>query len=218
MKNIPHFVTPWGIASLILEEIPYRGEAFIRIQTVDDACFSQLLDECVSFCRAAGAKTVRAAGHPALCAYRVYATLLKMRCDRALLPEPDCCLWPLLPENAERFRELYNRRMADVPNASTMTHGKLEQLLESGGGYFVHRDGKLLGLGIVSGEALEAVIGVEPGAGMSVTAALASALTCDSVTLTVAAENRRAMRLYTRLGFLPVEETAVWHTVLAIQP
>ena len=32
MKDFPMFTTEFGIASLILREIPYRGEAFILIQ------------------------------------------------------------------------------------------------------------------------------------------------------------------------------------------
>ena len=33
MKDIPVFDTPYGVASLFLREIPYRGRAYIKIQS-----------------------------------------------------------------------------------------------------------------------------------------------------------------------------------------
>ena len=53
MKDIPVFTTENGAASLILGEIPYRGQAYIRIQ--DSLEPESLLKECVSFCRMCGA-------------------------------------------------------------------------------------------------------------------------------------------------------------------
>ena len=35
MKDIPMFTTPYGAASLILKEIPYRKEAYIRVLGVE---------------------------------------------------------------------------------------------------------------------------------------------------------------------------------------
>ena len=56
MKDFPCFATDDGVASLILKEIPYRQEAYIRFQDVQPGRFAPFLQECVSFCRMAGAE------------------------------------------------------------------------------------------------------------------------------------------------------------------
>ena len=33
MRNIPVFTTEFGVASLILKEIPYKGTAYVRLQS-----------------------------------------------------------------------------------------------------------------------------------------------------------------------------------------
>ena len=48
MKDIPFFPTQHGVAGLILREIPYRQEAYIRIQDVQPGELSLLLRECLS--------------------------------------------------------------------------------------------------------------------------------------------------------------------------
>ena len=74
MKDIPVFTTENGAASLILGEIPYRGEAFVRIQ--DSLEPESLLKECVSFCRMCGAERVYASGHPCLEALPLHLSLI----------------------------------------------------------------------------------------------------------------------------------------------
>jgi ribosomal protein S18 acetylase RimI-like enzyme len=54
----------------------------------------------------------------------------------------------------------------------------------------------------------------EKGAGRDVLAALASLLTEDIVSVTVAESNCRAMALYQRLGFVPVEEVDRWYRIM----
>ena len=54
MRNIPVFTTEFGVGSLILREIPYRQEAYIRIQ--DTGQPEIFLKECVDFCKTAGAE------------------------------------------------------------------------------------------------------------------------------------------------------------------
>ena len=73
MKDFPMFDTEFGIASLVLKEIPYKGEAYILLREVWDA--EQLLAECVSFCRMAGAEKIFATGHEEYMseAFEVYA-------------------------------------------------------------------------------------------------------------------------------------------------
>ena len=51
LKDIPIFPTQYGVASLILREIPYRQEAYIRVQDVQEEELSLLLSECADFCK-----------------------------------------------------------------------------------------------------------------------------------------------------------------------
>jgi GNAT superfamily N-acetyltransferase len=88
-----------------------------------------------------------------------------------------------------------------------------KNLLKSGDGYFVHRDGKLLGIGKAAGDFIDTVIAVEPGAGETVVRALASILTEDTVKLWVASANTRAIGLYERMGFVTVKELSRWYLV-----
>ena len=69
MKDFPCFATDDGVASLILKEIPYRQEAYIRFQDVQPGRFAPFLQECVSFCRMAGAEKIYAQGHEELSQY-----------------------------------------------------------------------------------------------------------------------------------------------------
>ena len=48
MKDIPVFTTQNGVASLILQEIPAQGCAYIRLQATLSP--EQLLTECIAFC------------------------------------------------------------------------------------------------------------------------------------------------------------------------
>ena len=78
---------------------------------------------------------------------------------------------------------------------------------------FVHRNGELLGIGRACGEVIDWVASVKPGAGRDVVCALAHALTGDVVTLTVASENHKAVRLYEGLGFLKTKEISRWYEI-----
>ena len=64
MKDIPIFDTQYGIGSLALAEVSYRQEAYITIGAVSDAAL--FLEEAANFCRAVGAESVYATGHPDL--------------------------------------------------------------------------------------------------------------------------------------------------------
>ena len=61
MKDIPVFSCPDGIATLILREVPFRGEGYILVRGVFGT-LEGLLAECTGFCRAAGAERLFAAG------------------------------------------------------------------------------------------------------------------------------------------------------------
>ena len=212
MKDIPVFHTEHGVASLFLREIPYRKRAHIKLQDSQEP--EKLLDECVAFCRACGAEWIDAAGHVYLEKYPLITSLVSMTRDRESLPQTDACLFPVTETTVRQWLDIYNERMADVPNAAFMDSADGRELLKSGDGYFVHRDGKLLGIGKASGDFIDAVISVVPGMGETVVLALASVLTGDTVRLMVASANTRAVRLYERMGFIAVKELSRWYRVL----
>lgn len=212
MKDLPMFTTQYGVASLFLREIPYRSRAHIKIQSSLDP--EKLLEECVAFCRMCGAEWIDAAGHDYLEKYPLITALWAMQCPREAIAETDACLFPVTDQTVQQWLNIYNERMADVPNAAYMDSRDGRDLLNTGDGYFVHRDGRLLGIGKAKDDFIDTVISVEPGAGETVLQALCSALQCETVRLWVASENHRAVRLYQRLGFVKTKELSRWHKVL----
>lgn len=212
MKDIPVFDTEFGVASLFLREIPYRQRAHIKLQSSLEP--EKLLEECVAFCRMCGAEWCDASGDPCLEKYPLITALVEMRRAKEGIGETDACLFPVTEQTVQRWLDIYNERMADVPNAAYMDASDGRQLLKTGDGYFVHRDGELLGIGKAAGDFLDAVISLRPGAGETVVQALAGALHGDTLRLWVASENKRAVRLYERMGFVPVKELSRWYRVL----
>ncbi len=212
MKDIPVFDTAYGVASLLLREIPYRGRAHIKIQSSLEP--EKLLEECIGFCRAVGAEWCDAAGHEYLEKYPLITALYAMQCDRETVGETDACLFPVTEETVGCWLEIYNQRMQDIPNAAFMDSQDGRELLKTGDGYFVHRDGVLLGIGKAKGDFIDTVIAVEPGMGETVVRALCSVLTGETVQLTVAGANERAVRLYERMGFVKTKELSRWYRVL----
>ena len=212
MNDIPVFTTEFGVASLFLREIPYRQRAHIKIQSSLEP--EKLLEECVAFCRACGAEWIDAAGHEYLEKYLLITALYAMQCDRDIIGQTDACLFPVTEETVGKWLEIYNARMADIPNAAYMDSKDGRQLLKTGDGYFVHRDGELLGIGKAAGDFIDTVISVQPGMGETVVKALCSVLTEDAVRLMVAGANERAVRLYERMGFVKTKELSRWYRVL----
>lgn len=212
MKDFPMFTTENGVASLFLREIPYRQRAHIKIHSSQEP--EKLLEECIGFCRACGAEWIDAAGHKYLEKYPLITALVAMSRPLDGLEQFDGCLFPVTEQTVDRWREIYNQRMADIPNCAFMDSADGKAMLAEGDGYFIHRDGKLLGIGRASGEMIDTVIAVEPGAGETVVRALASLLTSDTARLQVASENTQAVRLYERLGFVKIKELSRWYRVL----
>ena len=212
MKDIPVFTTENGAASLFLREIPYRSRAHIKIQSSEDPL--ALLEECISFCKMCGAEWIEAAGGPALEKFPLITSLMIMQRDREGIAESDAALFPVTEETLSRWLDIYNDRMKDVPNAAYMSRKDGEDLLKSGDGYFIHRNGELLGIGKAKEDYLDTVISVVPGAGQTVVQALCSLLTEDIVRLMVADAYLRAVRLYERMGFVKVKEVSRWYRVL----
>ena len=212
MKDIPMFTSEYGVASLFLREIPYRSRAHIKIQSSLEP--EKLLEECVSFCRMCGAEWIDAAGHAYLEKYPLITALVSMQCSREQLGEGNACLFPMTEQTMQRWLDICNKRMANVPNAAYLDAKDGRELLEKGSAYFVHRDGELLGIGVASGDFIDTVVAVQKGAGETVVRALNGVLTGDTVRLMVADANTRAVRLYERLGFVKVKELSRWYRVL----
>lgn len=211
MRDFPIFDTPYGIASLVLKEIPYQGNAFITLQSTQEP--ELLLKECVDFCRVCGAQRIYATGADLPQGYPLYTTVIRMVCHGASLPETDAAVFPVQSHTLEQWRGIYNQKVIKVPNGAWMTEKDAKRMLDDGSGYFVHRNGKLLGIGKVSGSELEWVASVMPGAGRDVVCALSHAACADKLELTVASTNPKALKLYRELGFLPTQEISRWYTV-----
>lgn len=210
MKDFPVFTTENGVASLILKEIPYRGEAYIHLR--DSQNPQALLEECVSFCTACGAKAVYAAGNPILESYPLHTAILEMRGVPNIEVEQIASLFPVTETTAGRWRELHNRAMAQVPNAGTLEQRDEEELTR-GGAYFIHRQGELLGIGYLKEDCIVALAACKPGAGKQVLHSLCSVCPGVPLRLEVASNNERAIGLYERMGFLKVREISRWYRV-----
>ena len=212
MENIPVFTTENGVGSLVLREIPYRETAYIKIAS--SRLPKVFLRECVEFCQSVGAKRIFASGSEILHSYPFHTAIWELRCLLSGIGDTDACIFPVTEQTVEKWREIYNRRMAEVDHAAWFSWTDGKKLLRDRNGYFVHRDGTTLGIGIASEGSLDAVISVVPGGGRDVVSALCRAVTEDTVTLQVASTNHRALRLYEKMGFVRVREVSSWYVVL----
>ena len=213
MKDIPVFTTEYGVASLILREIPYKQVAFLHVQDVQPGQIKEHLADCIGFCRAAGAERVLAAGHEGLETYPLHSIVYKMSLD-CTHQEPEAHLWPVTEETAGKWREVYNKGMRPLDNHATLTAFDEKKIIESGGAYFVHRDRTLLGIGWMEGSELLALVSVVPGMGETVARTLFTAVDSERITLEVVSTNARAIRLYERMGFIKTGEIRRWYRVL----
>ena len=213
MKDFPFFTTEFGVASLVLKEIPYREESYITLRDVQPGGEDALLKECVAFCRMAGAERIYAAGHDMLEAYPLHCSILEMQGTARVDPDKLCSLFPVTDATVKRWRELYNEKMRTVDNAATMTAFDEKTIVSSGGAYFVHDQGQLLGIGWLEDTKLLAVCGAVPGAGERVMHTLMSLAEDAEMNLEVASTNERAIRLYEKLGFVKTKELRRWYRI-----
>ena len=211
MRNIPVFTTQYGVASLILESIPSRQEAFIHMQSSLEP--EKLLSECREFCIACGAQRIYAAGDAMLEQYPFHMSLLQMNVSKETVGETDASLFPVQEKTAEQWRQIYNEKMAAVPKAAYLTAFAMKRVLKEGNAYFVHQNGTLLGIGMADGNRIDAVASVVPGMGAEVVRALCHVLVDNAIMLEVASTNERAIRLYEKLGFVTTKELRRWHQI-----
>lgn len=213
MRDFPIFTTEFGVSSLVLKEIPYKKLAYIRIRDVQKEFWREHLQECASFCRMAGAERIFASGDENLSEYPLYTTVLEMRGTAWVDKEKMACLFPVTEATAGKWRSIYNASMMAVDNSGTLESRDEKKLTESVGAYFVHKDGQLLGIGWLDDCELLAVAAVQKGAGETVMHTLMSLVEGDTMTLQVASTNKKAIRLYEKLGFCIVREISSWYQV-----
>lgn len=213
MKNIPVFTAVNGIASLILQEIPHSGKAYILIRSVWTGA-AALLEECRGFLRAAGAEEVYASwGVEDLPGEHAY-DLIAMTCRKADLPGPqrDLDLEPLTRENGEAYLRIYNRCFQTVSGAATYGPRDLERLYGEDKAWLVKENGIYAAVAEISEEGLEGIAVLPEFRGLGYHLALAVLPMVPSLTLNlkVAGNNSRAIALYERLGFTPTHTVSRW--------
>ena len=207
MRDIPMFTTPYGVASLALAQIPYRGTAYIRVRSAADGGLIDLVKECADFCRAAGAEQIfwtcdEEQDLP-------YSAVLEMRGQAAVDPELVEKLFPVSEQTAQKWRQIHNERMKEVDHAVYLRESDEKSLITSGA-YFIHKDGQILGIGWLEDDTIRAIASVEKGAGERIAYTLMS-LTHGDLRLEVASTNTRAIRLYEKLGFIKTKELCRWY-------
>jgi len=212
MKDFPMFTTEFGVASLILKEIPYRAEAYIIIQDTQQP--EELLRECISFCRMCGAEKIYARGHEWVERCPLHCCIYEMRGQARVEEAKVEQLWPVTEETVSRWRQLMNERLRNVDNAATLEKKDEQEILHSSGACFVHRSGELLGGGWLCDGELKLLAACKQGMGERVCHTLFSMYPEESVRLEVASTNRKALRLYEKLGFFRTAELRRWHRVL----
>lgn len=211
MRDFPVFTTENGVGSLVLREIPYSGIAYVTIH--DASVPKEFLEECLGFCKAVGAQAAYACGHTVLERYPYYMSVVQMSGAVDMIPESNAFLFPVTESTLNRWREIYNQKMKHIDNASYMSERAAQEMLKKGDGYFIHRDGNLLGIGIASGERIECVASVALGGGREIVSTLAHALLGERVILDVASTNTKAISLYESMGFIQTAEISKWYKI-----
>lgn len=214
MRDFPFFTTDYGVSSLVLKEIPYRSQAYIRILDVQEESFDDHLAECVSFCRMCGAERIYAQGNVKLEGYPLYTAVYRMMGTARSEEEKVASLFPVTQETVGKWRSYYNEAMRTVDNAGTLESREEGKIVDSGSAYFVHRDGEVLGIFWLEDNKLLAVAAVQKGAGETVMHTMMSLLQGETMELEVASTNHRAIRLYEKLGFVKIAELSRWYRVL----
>lgn len=211
MRDFPVFTTENGVGSLVLKEIPYSGIAYVTIR--DSSFPTEFLHECLEFCKVVGAERVYATGNEILEKYPLHTAVVQMTASADVISESDASLFPVTEKTIARWREIYNSKMKNIHNASFMSEAAAAEMLKRGDGYFIHRDGKLLGIGMAADDHIDCVASVVPGGGREVVSALTHALLGERITLEVASTNEKAIRLYESMGFIQTAELSRWYKI-----
>lgn len=210
MRDFPFFTTEYGVAGLVLREVPYRGEAYIRILEAAPEHVQAHVCQCRDFCRAVGAQHIYLQEYPGLPSLPLHTQVVQMGGVAWVDRQKLCALFPVTQATVGRWRTYHNQRMAGVDNAGTLEAREEGRIADSGGAYFVHRDGRLLGIGWLEDTKL-LTMAAEPGQGEQVMHSLMSLVEGARMTLEVADTNKKAVALYQRLGFTAVRPLSRWY-------
>lgn len=205
MNNIPMFTSAYGIATLILREIPWSGSAYVLVRSVWNDQAAALLAECRDFCRAVGAEAVFAAWDTEELPAEHAWDMVYMTRPKDGLPEPvkPVELEALSRENAEVYLEIYNRCFLSVPAAASYNRSSLEPLYGEDLAWLAKVAGQYAGVAEISKEGLEgiAVLPEYCGLGHDLALSVLPMVPSKILRLKVASTNTRAISLYERLGF-----------------
>ncbi len=203
MKNIPMFTGTHGLATLVLREIGFSGNAYVMVRAVWNGQAAAFLQECYGFCVAVGAKAVYATWEEDLPGEPAWESIWMTRPKAGLPQGRDVDLEPLTPANGQRYLEVYNRCFRDVPAAASYDKESLRSLYGMDCAYLAKVDGKDAGVAEISKTGLEA-IGVLPefrGLGYDLALAVLPMVPATELKLKVSSTNKKALALYDRLGF-----------------
>ena len=219
MKNIPVFMTEGGTASLVLKEIPHRGEAYVLLRTVHD--LPVLLEACAGFCRSCGAEQMFVSRGIDPLPLPHAMDMLLLHADKARLPAPaaEVRLEPMVPDNDAIYQRIYNVCFQGVSNAATYEPADIRRIYREKQLAFLALTGSGIpfGMGELHGNELAAV-GVLPeyrGQGRSRDLTLALLRHCQGplVELTAASDNDAALGLYDSLGFTVAKKLSAWYVL-----
>ncbi|MFI3312871.1 MAG: hypothetical protein R3Y62_03205 [Eubacteriales bacterium] len=207
MKNIPLFTSEYGLATLILEEIPTKGLGFIIIRSTDN--LSGLLSDGVKFCHMCGAETVYATAEAPIPGYPLAYEILEFSAKKNQLPAPigDLKLVPITAENQDTLLSYYEEAFRNV-------QGSGQYSKETQDGFLAYVGEKLVGIGAISEGKLEVIATLEPGMGYALATHLLAKIPEEIITLEVSSTNEKALNLYKKLKF---SQTAVLKTYHKIQ-
>ena len=117
MRDFPMFTTENGVGSITLKEVTYKGIAYIKIQS--SLLPEAFLQECIDFCKMAGAEKIYASGHKMLETYPLHNAIWLMSALRERLQETDAALFPVTEKTADTWRSIYNE---NVPHFQFFYH------------------------------------------------------------------------------------------------
>lgn len=221
MKDIPIFTGQFGIATLILREIPHQGGAYVMVRGTKEGYLQAFLEECRTFCVMAGAQWVLATADEPLDFLPHVHDMLELSCPRALLPPPSKPVEaiPVTVENGEEFLRCYRLLFRAIPNAATYTQTDLQRILEQEQACLALVDGKTAGIAQWTDGELCA-IGVLPeyrGLGHRLALTVFSRMTAEEITLRVSSSNAPALRLYQKLGFDRKRILSRWYALEGVK-
>ncbi len=207
MKNIPLFTSEYGVATLILEEIPTKGAGFVLVRSTDN--LAGLLADGAKFCRMCGAGVVYGTGEGDFSGYPLAYGLLEFSAIKHQLPKPDgkVKLVAVDDSSGALFLQMYDQIFAGQVGIGTPK-------LEEGTGYLAYAGEKLVGIGQISPGRLEVIGSLKKGMGFSIAIALLSKISEEIITLQVCSLNETAIKLYEKLGFTEKGKMGDYYQIL----